>query len=113
MQVLPGSILVGYTGSTGMLKEQHIVHSWEFSSTLAPEEAGETTTPEKKKAGKIIWMVSLVVAVGVLLGGVSIAWGMVVKRKRRQPRQERDHEWCLPKRGRAYAVLIRRVSFGY
>lgn len=35
----------------------------------------ETTTPENKKAGKIIWMVSLVVAVGVLLGGVSIAWG--------------------------------------
>ncbi|RWR77348.1 L-type lectin-domain-containing protein [Cinnamomum micranthum f. kanehirae] len=86
MQVLPDWVLVGFTGSTSSVVEKHMVHSWEFSSTLTLKEAGKTTSI--LKARKFIWEVIMVIVVAVLLGGVGIGSLMVVKRKRRRAMEE-------------------------
>ncbi|RWR77350.1 Concanavalin A-like protein lectin/glucanase superfamily [Cinnamomum micranthum f. kanehirae] len=90
MQVLPDWVMVGFTGSTSSFVEKHMVHSWEFSSTLTIKEAGKTIAiPETKKARKFIWEVIMVIVVAVLLGGVGIGSVMVVKRKRRRAMEEK------------------------
>ncbi|MBA0869936.1 hypothetical protein Goshw_005470 [Gossypium schwendimanii] len=42
-KVLPEWVMVGFSGSIGLAKEQHILQSWEFNSTLRKRKTEETT----------------------------------------------------------------------
>ncbi|KAF8401846.1 hypothetical protein HHK36_012793 [Tetracentron sinense] len=61
---LPESVTIGFSAATGLYEERNTIHSWEFSSSLIIRETKGT------KKGKIKLIESLIVFVGVLIGGV-------------------------------------------
>ncbi|XP_021274342.1 L-type lectin-domain containing receptor kinase IX.1-like [Herrania umbratica] len=81
MKALPEWVMIGFSAATGVSTEQHILHSWEFNSTLEREESGRTT------ARNVKIVVGTVVPLGVLVAGTVITlvifrqWKKNMKRK--------------------------------
>ncbi|XP_058081172.1 L-type lectin-domain containing receptor kinase IX.1-like [Magnolia sinica] len=72
-KVLPEWVTIGFSAATGVYQERHIIHSWEFSSTLS--------TKDRKRDGKALWVGMLVLSLGALISGVATGW-MILRRKR-------------------------------
>ncbi|RWR79504.1 Protein kinase domain-containing protein [Cinnamomum micranthum f. kanehirae] len=79
MRFLPERVMVGFTAATGRTTGLYTIHSWEFNSTLAIEEADPSKTA-------ISWVVVLLIVMGILAVGVGLALLMFFK-KRSRPKQ--------------------------
>ncbi|XVE86895.1 hypothetical protein DITRI_Ditri18aG0072300 [Diplodiscus trichospermus] len=66
MKALPEWIVVGFSGSTGVVNEQHLLHSWEFNSTLVGEETTTSSARNTKIVIGVIVPVVLLIAVAVI-----------------------------------------------
>jgi hypothetical protein len=76
MKVLPDSVQIGFSASTGLSTEQHTLQSWEFNSSLDIKETSG------KKVRKISLIVILtVVAVGVIVIASVMLWIRKGKKK--------------------------------
>ncbi|XP_012453091.1 L-type lectin-domain containing receptor kinase IX.1 isoform X1 [Gossypium raimondii] len=76
-KVLPEWVMVGFSGSIGLAKEQHILQSWEFNSTLVRRETKGST------ARKTTIVISVVVPVVGFMVVTVITYIMFRKRKRK------------------------------
>ncbi|KAF9599835.1 hypothetical protein IFM89_001781 [Coptis chinensis] len=74
-QVLPDWVTIGFTAATGTYRERHILHSWEFSSSL------ETNADNKNQLGKIK-LIAIVVVPAVFLIVLVVIIYAVFRRKR-------------------------------
>ncbi|KAL6012695.1 hypothetical protein ACLOJK_003184 [Asimina triloba] len=73
-KMLPEFVSVGFSGATGTYQERHIIHSWEFNSTLSVN--------DPKRQLKAIWIVLLALFLGALISGAAVGWMVVHRRKR-------------------------------
>ncbi|WOL04959.1 hypothetical protein Cni_G13682 [Canna indica] len=69
--VLPETVAIGFSASTGNLTEAHSLVSWSFNSTLQP----------KKKRSKTALAIGLAVGVAILLAMSGLFWFVLAKRK--------------------------------
>ncbi|OMP01648.1 hypothetical protein COLO4_11691 [Corchorus olitorius] len=81
MEALPEWVMVGFSGSIGVATEQHILRSWDFSSTLDLEPP-ETKSRSTATARKTKIVIGTLVPVGVLLTTAILAYIIFWRRKR-------------------------------
>ncbi|CAN6582832.1 unnamed protein product [Malus baccata var. baccata] len=74
--VLPEKVTTGFSASTGVYPERHLIYSWEFSSSL-----DFTSKQNEKKRDKRFLIVAVAVSFFVLMFCVAICW-LVIKKKR-------------------------------
>ncbi|CAK7356097.1 unnamed protein product [Dovyalis caffra] len=74
-EVLPEWVTIGFTAATSNLIEQHVLQSWEFSSTL------EMSETRGKDAKKMTLEVSLAVSGAVLIAVIAVVSGILWRRK--------------------------------
>ncbi|KAL8259892.1 hypothetical protein R6Q59_027845 [Mikania micrantha] len=67
---LPELVTIGFSGTTGILREKHILKYWEFSSSLKSEQKNEEKDDSKKRKLAVGLAVPLCVLV---VGGIIIA----------------------------------------
>ncbi|GAB4847191.1 hypothetical protein Ancab_026201, partial [Ancistrocladus abbreviatus] len=83
VEVFPEWVTIGFSASAGILVEQHILQSWEFSSNL------ESKTSHGNNAKMMKLAMGLVIPIGVMiLGGTIIALIYWKKRKSKKENPE-------------------------
>ncbi|KAI3798935.1 hypothetical protein L1987_34220 [Smallanthus sonchifolius] len=76
-EVLPERVMVGFSAATGVNVEKHILHSWEFNSSLNMVEKGEDDSKGWKLA------VGITVPLGVLVLVAMAACGLYCRKQRK------------------------------
>ncbi|KAG4931442.1 hypothetical protein AAZX31_17G210400 [Glycine max] len=83
-------VAVGFSGSTGTTKEENVIHSWEFSSSLDlsstdPEVNNENDDDNKitkyKVQVKVVVVVAVVCSIIVVIVVISVTWLIIKKRR--------------------------------
>ncbi|KAM1330064.1 hypothetical protein PS1_043218 [Malus domestica] len=75
-EVLLEKVTIGFSASTGVFPERHLIYSWEFSSSL-----NFTSKQNERKRDKRFLIVAVAVSFFVLMFCVAICW-LVIKKKR-------------------------------
>ncbi|GMN34051.1 hypothetical protein TIFTF001_004486 [Ficus carica] len=72
--ILPEWVIFGFSAATSNLAERHVLHSWEFSSTLeADENKGDDTKKERLLVGLIVSAAGVVI-IGMIIAFVVLFW---------------------------------------
>lgn len=74
-KILPEKVKIGFSGATGSYQERHIIHSWEFSSTMGAERG------DGKIDRKVRWLVAMIICAGTLMGGACTGWFFLSRRR--------------------------------
>ncbi|KAF3325491.1 putative lectin-like protein kinase [Carex littledalei] len=103
-QVLPKTVVVGFSASTGYAAEIHQIHSWEFSTTFGSRK----NAPLKAKSIPLIVLVFVLCAIGVtlLLGG--FGWFLVWRKKSLKKRGDKRD---LPTKYRHKELVVATSNF--
>ncbi|GKC61932.1 L-type lectin-domain containing receptor kinase IX.1-like protein, partial [Tanacetum coccineum] len=83
-QVLPEWVTIGFSGTTGINVERHILQYWEFSSSF------NTTQTREDSSKKLKLAVGLAVLLGVVVAGGMVAYAIYWKIHRRSTRELLD-----------------------
>lgn len=85
LKILPQWVTVGFSASTGMVNERHIIHTWEFSSTFG---AQPVSVGERSHSTRVnVWLIISSFSMGFLLF-VFLSWSVIWIRKRIRPSKE-------------------------
>ncbi|KAK9166208.1 hypothetical protein Scep_001399 [Stephania cephalantha] len=85
-EVLPESATVGFSASTGIVMERHVLQSWEFNSSLDEKETQGVTVNRTKVVILGLGVPSVVLIVGVF------GAALMIQRRRRRCRKELGEE---------------------
>ncbi|XP_058724918.1 L-type lectin-domain containing receptor kinase IX.1-like [Vicia villosa] len=94
MQKLPEYVNIGFSASTGLLRESNVIHSWEFSSNLKSDSSVDVQLERNGGKGSLKTVVIVVPVVLVFLIASVVGW-LIVKRKRKNVNDGLD-EYGIP-----------------
>ncbi|KAF4353433.1 hypothetical protein F8388_005035 [Cannabis sativa] len=84
MKILPERVTVGFSAATSHFVERHVLHSWEFSSSLVVKERSSRFTQKGR------WIIGLTVSGAISIAGVGLIIVFLVLIKRKKHRGEAE-----------------------